>query len=201
MSWIILNTAICFPKQINFYIWKTKNLYWQSWSSCTYLCSRNQTTKALQAKFSSGHPTSAEYRCAGGRGSPSLSLPPSTRSAKDLLWNILKLIHLALRQAEMYSHKHIPGSSSFWERVQGRQCLPVFSPTRENYTGTAEMDTILAMSSAPSSLHGHSRILVYCTWTCESSMHWRTYTGEGEDPFHHRKVVDFAFPELGKCCW
>lgn len=63
------------------------------------------------------------------------------------------------------------------------------------------MDTVLAMTTALTSLHGHRRILVYCTRTFESSTHSRTHIWEGEDPFHHREVVDFAFPELGKCCW
>lgn len=36
----------------------------------------------------------------------------------------------------------------------------MFSPKRENYTGTAEMDTVLAITTAPSSLHDHRRILL-----------------------------------------
>lgn len=127
---------------------------------------------ALQGRFGSGHPPSAEYRCAGGRGSPSLSLPQSTRSSKDLLRNILKLIHLALRQAEdVLTQAHLR-KQQFLRKSAGKTMSACkCSHPRENYTGTAEMDTVLAMTTAPSSLHGHRRILAYCTCTCESSTH------------------------------
>lgn len=96
MSWItLIQPSVFLNKSTYFYIWKTKKLILQKLVFVHILLSL-----ALQGQLGSGHPPPAEYRCAGGRDSPSLSLPQSTRSSKDLLQRILQLIHLALRQAE-----------------------------------------------------------------------------------------------------
>lgn len=62
----------------------------------------------------------------------------------------------------MYSHKYISRTRSFLEGVLGRRCLPialVLLPKREKYKAAAEMDTVLAMTTAPSALLGHKKIL------------------------------------------
>lgn len=98
MSWITLNATICFPKQINSFLYlEDKTIYTAQVGIHTQTFVLETKHLALQGKFGSGHPPSAEHRCARGRASSSLSLPQSTRPPKDLLWNTLKLIHLALR--------------------------------------------------------------------------------------------------------
>lgn len=101
MSWRTLNTTLCFPKQIKSFLYlEDKTIYTAEAGLHTHTSVLETKPLSTAGKFGWGHPPSAECRYAGGRGSPSLSVPQSTRPSKDLLLNILKFIHLALRQAE-----------------------------------------------------------------------------------------------------
>lgn len=79
-----------------------------------------------------------------------------------------------------------------------QQCLSIalmFLLKRENHKGAAEVNTIPVMTTT---LHGQRRILclLYTHLWKFNALH-RIYFWEGEDPFHQRKMGNFASPELG----
>lgn len=76
--------------------------------------------------------------------------------------------------------------------------LIVFLPKREKYKEAAEMDTALAMTTAPCALHRQKKILylLYMHLVKVQCIRGLMFGRVRIHPFHHRKVVNFEFPEL-----